>query len=490
MFCQPLSNSAFQTTDFPSETTEKMLLYRITTLGCKVNQYEGQALGATLNDWGLTEASDPDIPADLLIVNTCCITTTAMRKSRKALRRLFRQNPGAAVFVAGCYADYDPRKIQSALRDLGAEPHRIQIAGHHKDVRARLEQWIQDLGRDEPTEAEEIDREEVPIRDRRLHALAASGPAGTAGLAGLKEFAGHQRAFVKIQDGCDAFCSYCIVPYMRPRLWSPEPGQILRECERLIESGHKEIVLCGVFLGAFGRETANRSRWQPQPDALAELTLRVADLPGLWRVRLSSLEPGDLTEELLETLKHPKVAPHLHLPLQSGSGDILRRMNRQYTPGDFLKTAARLQEQLELVSLTTDIIVGFPGESEEDFQQSLDVARQAEFSKIHAFPFSPIRGTAAWSHRDEVPPRRIVKHRMDRLARLEASLASDYRKKLLGLPLEALVEAGDSEDSTCAMTDRYVTARFACGDSPPSPGNVVRFVASEVTRQGLWGSIR
>lgn len=466
-----------------------MLLYRITTLGCKVNQYEGQALGATLNAWGFCEASDPSIPADVLIVNTCCITTTAMRKSRQALRRLFRQNSEAAVFVAGCYADYHPEKIRKALEELGAQPSRIRIAGHHKDVRAALEQWIQDLDQNGPAEEEGTDPEAIPIRDRRLKALALSGSAGTSGLAGLDKFAGHQRAFVKVQDGCDAFCSYCIVPYMRPRLWSREPEEILRECERLVESGHKEIVLCGVFLGAFGRQTARRSRWEPQRDALAELTLRVADLPGLWRLRLSSLEPGDLTQELLEALKHPKVAPHLHLPLQSGSAEILRRMNRQYTPEEFLATAAGLQEQLELVSLTTDIIVGFPGETEADFQQSLEVARQAGFSKIHAFPFSPIRGTAAWNLRDEMPSRRITKQRMGHLAQLEASLAAKYRKRLLGLPLEALVESGGSENSICAMTDRYVTARFACGDSPPPPGQVVRFVASEVTQEGLWGTI-
>jgi threonylcarbamoyladenosine tRNA methylthiotransferase MtaB len=478
-----------------------MLHYRITTLGCKVNQYEGQALGATLQAWGLEPLGNHRGPADLIVVNTCCITTTAMRKSRQALRRMIRTNPRAAVFVTGCYAQYHRRKMRALLDEAGVGWDRSVLAGHHDDVHKQLQALVQDLrsGRAPGESVSDSDAQPEPdpgeqdnpagsLKTRRLEALRREGAKGTAGLAGLSRFAGHQRAFVKIQDGCDAFCSYCVVPYMRPRIWSREPADVLSECARLVAAGHKEIVLCGVFLGAFGRPSTNRGRWNVKPAPLAGLVDQVARIPGLWKVRLSSLEPGDVTDDLLEVLKYHTVAPHLHLPLQSGSPDILSAMNRKYTPREFLETAARLQEQLDRPCLTTDVIVGFPGESQEDFKETLRVAKQAGFGKIHAFAFSAIPGTAAWKKRRQGASASTVKERMGRLARLEAQLAQEYRRSLLGQPMEALVERIRDGLVTC-MTDRYVTATLPADGWEPRPGSVIRFLPRQVTAQGLKGAL-
>jgi threonylcarbamoyladenosine tRNA methylthiotransferase MtaB len=290
---------------------------------------------------------------------------------------------------------------------------------------------------------------------------------------------------VKIQDGCDAFCSYCIVCYTRPRVRSRTPEDILDECRTLVAAGHREIVLCGVFLGAFGRSTAIRRKWTQPSDALADLLERVANIPGLWRVRLSSLEPGDVTPRLLGAFaENPTVAPHLHLPLQSGSGPILHRMNRQYTPEQFLDAVRLVRRELDRPAITTDIIAGFPGEMHEDFLATLEVAQQAGFSKIHAFPFSAIEGTAAWTFRQDAPPKSIVRQRLGKLAQIEAQLAHAYRQQFVGEQLQALLESTVTDEGLrIAMTDRYLPAAFA--DENAQPGEVVKLKITGVTPTGL-----
>jgi threonylcarbamoyladenosine tRNA methylthiotransferase MtaB len=247
-----------------------MLRFAITTLGCKVNQYDGQALSSALEAAGWAQAP-AHAPADLLVINTCCVTASAMAKSRYAIRRAVRNRPDAAVFIAGCYSDYDQMQLRKMLDGLGVPSHRTLLAGHHHDVAAvlgdfvrRLELPRQPAGKQNDAHAGAI-RDDRPaqfcvpgtIRARRLAAVKGNVPA-TQNLPPIGRFPGRQRAFVKIQDGCDAFCSYCIVPYTRPRVWSRQPDEILDECRRLADAGHREIVLCGVFLGAFGRGTAIR----------------------------------------------------------------------------------------------------------------------------------------------------------------------------------------------------------------------------------------
>jgi len=317
-------------------------------------------------------------------------------------------------------------------------------------------------------------------------------PAGER-LAGIDRFAGRQRAFVKVQDGCDAFCTYCIVPYTRCDVRSRTPDAVEDECRRLVAAGHREIVLSGVFLGAFGRKTALRRRWaRNERSKLPDLLRRVARIDGLWRVRLSSLEPGDLSEDLLAVCRaEPAVAPHFHLPLQSGSQRILRRMNRQYTVGQFRRTIARLRERMDRPAVTTDVIVGFPGETDEDFAATLDVARWAEFAKIHAFAFSAVEPTAAWQWRKEAPPRAVVRRRLEQLGELEVELAACYRRQFVGLTMEGLVERSRPGRGGLrrAMTDRYLAVDFQAPPGRGLTGKVVKLRIDRATDKGLDGTL-
>ncbi|HAU38084.1 MAG TPA: hypothetical protein DCX07_10265 [Phycisphaerales bacterium] len=461
-----------------------MRRFSLTTLGCKVNQYDSRALAALLEREGL-RAAQSDEPADLAVVNTCCVTAVAMRKSRNALRRVLRRSPGAAVVVAGCYGDYDAARLRRLLDEMGVPPARAVIAGHHGDlcaaVRKALHLPAPPTG-DEPGDGESL-------RQRRLRALRDGAP-GAANLPPAEKFPGRKRAFVKVQDGCDAFCTYCVVPYTRSRVWSRPAEEILAECRALLAAGHREIVLSGVFLGAYGRATAIRRRWPDGPAPLVDLLRRVARLEGLWRVRLSSLEPGDVTDELLDAARgEPAFAPHFHLPLQSGSARVLRRMNRQYTPAGFAQAVARIRRAFDRPALTADVIVGFCGESDDDFSATLRVAREAGFAKIHAFPFSAIPGTAAWEIRAEAPPPKIVRARLAELAALERELAGASRRRFVGETLEALVETAGGGTAR-ALTDRHVPMTFAAPlGAGKLAGRVVRVRAEAVTPDGLSATL-
>ncbi len=443
--------------------------------------------------WG---PADKAQKADLVLIQTCCVTTVAMRKSRQAIRRAIRKNTAEqppAVCILGCYGTYHERKLHELLKQAGIAPDRALVAPSDSDpaavVRDITRRWGGELPTPAPPHKPSPNLPDKPdrIKQRRQTVIDQTLP-GTRGLESIDRFEGHQRAFVKIQDGCDAFCSYCIVPYTRPHVWSRPKADILDECRRLLDAGHREIVLCGVFLGAYGRPSAIRRTWsRPTTSPLAALLHDVAELPGLWRVRLSSLEPGDLTEALLDVLGHPAVAPHLHLPLQSGSSEILRRMNRQYTPEQFRRTAGRLREALDRPALTSDIIVGFPGESDADFQATLDVASEAGFAKIHAFPFSAIKPTRAWQRRKEAPPAEVVRERLEQLAELEARLSSRYRQQFVGQTLPAVVERTPPSQLRKAMTDRYLTATF---QGPAELiGTVVDLRITAATDEGLTGEV-
>ncbi len=495
-----------------------MKRFTVITLGCKVNQYDGCAISAALERAGLEPArrSTPS-RVELVVINTCCVTARAMQKSRQAIRRAVRRSPGAAVLVTGCYGDYDGARIARLLAALSLPPEKTFIAGHHEPLSEAIRQVVRtvsDPGDGPATQAcgapaEQLRDDEsmnagkfaacattpASIRARRQAAVKKNLPAAGSGEP-IRRFADRQRAFVKVQDGCDAFCSYCIVPYTRCRVRSRSVGEVVEECRLLVAAGHKEIVLCGVFLGAFGRKTALRRRWDDTPGKLPELLRRVAGIEGLWRVRLSSLEPGDLDDELLAAAAElPNFAPHLHLPLQSGSDDVLRRMNRQYAVADFRRATERLGETLDRPAITTDIIVGFPGEGEAEFAETLDAVRDAGLAKIHAFRFSAIEGTAAWEYRDEAPAPGIVRDRLERLSQLGRRTATAYRRQFVGEMLEALVESprrSDGETVRRAMTDRYITVRFRRpgeAESGELTGRVVRLKITDVTDEGLAGEL-
>jgi threonylcarbamoyladenosine tRNA methylthiotransferase MtaB len=249
---------------------------------------------------------------------------------------------------------------------------------------------------------------------------------------------------LKVQDGCDAYCTYCIIPKIRKNVCNKDVKSVLTEAKNLVEAGHREIILTGIFLGAYGQTTARRKKWDPaKQDMLAELVNAVANVEGLKRLRLSSLEPLDVTDRLLEVMtNHTNIMPHLHLPLQAGSGNVLRKMARQYTIEDYMRVIDTVKAAFDRPAITTDIIVGYPGETEDDFNETLNISKQVKFAKIHVFSFSTRENTAAVKMAElfgKVPPAEI-KRRSTALQALDNQLQADFRNACRGLSETVIVE--------------------------------------------------
>lgn len=380
---------------------------RTVTLGCKVNQYETELVREGLVRAGFTDAVAGE-PADLCVVNTCTVTHEGDAKSRQTIRRLHKENPDARIIVMGCYATRAPDEI-AAL----------------------------------PGVAEVItDKREIPDLWGRYGVIDLP--------TGISRFGTRHRAFVKVQDGCLLRCSYCIIPYVRPRMSSRPPEHIEDEVRRLIDHGYREIVLTGIHLGHYGVE----QNWQRPKDQwlrLSHLVDRLARLPGDFRLRLSSIEATEVTRELIDVLAAhgDRVCPHLHVCLQSGSDAILRRMRRRWSSKHFVDRCRLLRERLDHPALTTDVIVGFPGETDEDFAATCRVAREVGFSKMHIFPFSPRKGTPAAEMSDQVPPR-VRTARIEELTAIEANLRDEYFRSLVGRRLRVLVETLIESDDPAA----------------------------------------
>jgi threonylcarbamoyladenosine tRNA methylthiotransferase MtaB len=391
---------------------------RLVTLGCKVNQYETQYARETLEANGYVEAADGQAP-DLCVVNTCTVTGEGDAKSRQLVRRLHQAHPGAAIVVMGCYATRDPDAV-------GRLPGVVKV---------------------------------ITDKQRLVEELAPFGV--TAAPAGISRFDDHQRAFVKVQDGCLLNCSYCIIPQVRPTVRSRRPEEIEEEVLRLIADGHQEIVLTGIHLGHYGIDLC-RGRPRDQWMRLSHLLQRLACLPGDFRLRLSSLEAAEARDDLVGVLaREPRVCPHLHLCLQSGSDLVLAAMKRRYRSAGFLERCRRIRAALDAPALTTDVIVGFPGETDADFEATCRVIRAAGFCRIHVFSYSPRQSTAAAAWGDSVPPR-VKAERRERLREIERELADAYLRGLVGRRLDVLVEGADPQRPGHAQgtSCRSVTVSF------------------------------
>jgi threonylcarbamoyladenosine tRNA methylthiotransferase MtaB len=304
---------------------------------------------------------------------------------------------------------------------------------------------------------------------------------------------GRQRAFLKVQDGCDAHCTYCIIPRLRPVLFSKPAAEAVEEARRLVDAGHVEIVLTGIFLGAYGQPTALRRRQPAGRAPLAELVDSLCTrVPGLKRLRLSSLEPGDLTDDLLAALtSHAQVVPHLHLPLQSGCDSMLRRMNRQYHRGDFLHMVDRVNAAFDRPALTTDIIVGFPGEGAAEFDQTVEVAERAGFIHIHAFPYSPRPGTAAARWADDYVRGPVVNERIRFLKKLAGDHSHRFRLQFVGQTVGVIVERDeeivDGRRLLHGRCERYFPVHFEAAGAARA-GDAVRLRIDQVTLSKTIGS--
>ena len=424
-----------------------MPTFALITLGCKVNQHDSQAIREALAGRGWAEVP-PSEAADLYIVNTCCVTAQSGRKSRRWLRRLARKHPEAVLVAAGCGVDADAE----AFREI---PGVRCVVGNAEKPR------LADIA-----------------------AAALGQPSGEAALPSawpsISSFAGHTRAFVKVEDGCNAFCSYCIVPYVRGRVRSRPPDQVVAEVRRLVDAGYLEVVLTGIHLGAYGLETGGK--W-----ALVPLLQRLVAVPGLRRLRLSSIEPGEVADELVRLAAGPSVlCPHFHIPLQSGDDDVLRAMNRHYTTSEFLARVDAIRERIDDAAVTSDVIVGFPGETDEQFRHTVAAVRRAAFGRLHVFTYSDREGTAASRMGGKVS-RHVIDGRRHEVLAVAAELAAAYHRRFLGRSVEPLVEASRDRRTglLCGYTERYVRAFFAGPDA--HQGQIVALRVTGADSRGVAG---
>lgn len=453
-------------------------------------------LNQLLETWGLSRQSDGanESPPHAGGIDTCARDTCAIERPPESTIETGWMNE-AGSGAGDCTSDNRPNSSafvnenstpQYAAGSIALRPKwegeaRVR-PGSPKSAGPDFSSELQ-LGRS--LALPQIDSSDLPREGGRVGANTLPVPGGHQ--------SGRQRAFLKVQDGCDAHCTYCIIPRLRPELFSKPPAEAVEEAGRLVDAGHVEIVLTGIFLGAYGQATALRRR---QPAGRAPLAILIdalcTQVPGLKRLRLSSLEPGDLGDDLLAALtSHPQVVPHFHLPLQSGSDPILRRMNRQYLRDDFLRMVDRVNAAFDRPALTTDVIVGFPGEAEAEFEQTVAVAERAGFIHIHAFPYSPRPGTAAarWGKQFVHGP--VVNERVRFLKQLADKQSHRFRSQFVGQIVEVIAERGqeiaEGRQWVHGRCERYFPVH--CEPDAARPGDVVSVRIDRVTAAHTFGSI-
>jgi threonylcarbamoyladenosine tRNA methylthiotransferase MtaB len=413
-----------------------MKKYQIVTLGCRTNQYESQLFSDQLRKVGYVQAVDEE--ADLCIINTCSVTDHADSSSRAQIRKLARQHPQARLVVTGCMA-------QSAKESLLAIDERIEVLPNQN-------------------------------KNQLISFLFPDVPNCTVGSGGIERFDGHTRAFVKVQDGCNSFCSYCIIPFTRGRSLSRGIAEIISEVQTLIANGFREIVLTGVNLGDYEADGMS----------LADLVREIDPLEGLVRLRLSSIDPTHVDEKLAEILLNGRcTCPNLHLVLQSGSDAILKRMNRKYNRSNYLQTVERLVQFNPDFTFTTDIIVGFPGESDADFAETLELVRQIKFAKVHIFPYSVRSGTRA-AHYEGILTSAVIHQRRDELHRLADKTAFEMRESFLNRTMDVLLENGEQGVLT-GHTANFLSVEVPRGTHRPNEVVPVKLLENLIT--GFKGKI-
>ncbi len=388
------------------------------TLGCKVNQYDTQSIRERFLERGFHEARG-NTKSDLYLINTCTVTSSADQKSRSLIRSCIRENPGAKIIVTGCLAELDSHMIEGINKKI------IIIRN--------------------------ADKEKIPgLLNLRTNAL----PAGRQELAnsrtksGISSFKGHTRAFLKIQDGCDNFCSYCKVPLVRGRPRSRPLSEIVDEARVLAGKGFKEIVLTGICLGSYSH-------------CLVDLISALEKIPGILRIRLSSIEAGDVSDELINKIsKSKKLCPHLHIPIQSGDDEILKKMKRRYSRKFYLGLINKIKKTIPRVSITTDCLVGFPGESERNFRNTLSLIKKIMPLRVHIFPYSKREGTYAANNFKDIIGPKVIKERVTKLKALADNCMLNYKKRFLGKKMPVLFECLSKEKKGYweGYTDNYIKA--------------------------------
>ena len=434
---------------------------KLITMGCKVNQYDTQSMRETLyrNGYTLLDDETSRQGADLYLINTCTVTNTADQKARQVIRRAIRQNPTAKVLVTGCYAESDREAIEEI-------PGVTFVFGNRE--KADFQGYLDLLHTEAPSpSAEATDTPNsllsiAPVQHDaiREHARFSKG---------VSDAGKRTRALIKVQDGCSAFCTYCIIPYVRGRMTSRPLDDIADEAHRIANSGIKEVVITGVHLGAYGMDTG-RDR------DIADILGHIHDIEGIERIRFSSIEPMYFPDTLGERMAAlPKCMPHFHLPLQAGSDEILRQMRRRYTTAQFAHLVENLRRGFgDDVGITTDIMVGFPGETDAHFEESCRFVEEIGFSQLHVFRYSPRKGTPAATYPDQISPH-ICAERSQTMIALGEHLNRGFRQRMLGKQKAVLIEASrEGENNHLAgFTDNYLRVLV---DAPESAINQIQNV--------------
>jgi threonylcarbamoyladenosine tRNA methylthiotransferase MtaB len=386
----------------------------ICSLGCKVNIYESELVTNILKNNNYTVVDFED-KADIYIINTCSVTNESDKKSRKMINRAKKNNPAAIIIVMGCYSQ------------VNAEDIDVDIVLGNKD-KSKIVEIIEEYIKTKQKKKIIYDLTKVEFEKMEI-----------------TNFDSHTRAFVKIQDGCNAFCSYCIIPYVRGRVRSKDPEDVIKEVTTLVEKGYKEIVLTGIHTGRYGTDINT---------TLEELLNKLVNIPNIYRIRLSSIEINEITPGIKELLKENKVmAKHLHIPLQSGSNKILKLMNRRYNKEEFLSMVDNLRD-IPDISLTTDLIVGFPNEGEEEFNETIDTLKKIGFIKIHTFPYSKRKGTPAAIMDNQVFPEE-KKKRVHRILDLSNKYEHNFYESKIGKIYDGVVEI-HSNGTTIVHTSNFI----------------------------------
>ena len=421
------------------------------TLGCKVNHTETQAIEGLFQSAGY-EVVPFEEAAEVYLINTCSVTHLGERKSRQSIRRAIRKAPNATIVVTGCYAQSAPGEIS------GIEG--VDLIVGTQD-RHKLIGWV---------------KEQQQAKKQQIHVGDILAAREFEDLPAREE--GRSRAFFKVQEGCNQFCTYCIIPYTRGPLRSRSLEAVQREAENLSRQGFREVILTGIHLGAYGLDL-------PEKPSLADLMETVLKFFPTGRVRLGSLESVEVSPKLLNLIaENPRICRQLHLPLQSGTDKILKGMGRPYTVEKFRELLARIRENAPDIAVTTDIIVGFPGESEADFESTLEAVRGFGFSGIHVFPYSPRRGTPAAGFKEQVsePEKR---ERVQRLQKLADEMSREFQRKFIGREVEVLWEEPGEDGKISGWSSEYI--RIYGEASGHESGSIERLKVTNIYRDGLWG---
>lgn len=413
------------------------------SLGCKVNIYESEYVISLLKNHNY-EIVDFDDIADIYIINTCSVTNESDKKSRKIINQAKRRNKDAIIVVMGCYSQIKANEIDAD----------IVIGNRDKSL-------ILDIISEYLTNHNKI---------KRIYDLSNQQFEDMT----ITNFENHTRAFVKIQDGCNAYCSYCIIPYTRGGLRSKKMDLVLKEVESLVKQGYKEIVLTGIHTGRYGIDINTN---------LETLLDNLVKIKGLYRIRLSSIEINEITPHIIELINNNNImAKHLHVPLQSGSEKILKSMNRKYNKEEFINKIKNLKN-IKDISLTTDLIVGFPGEGEEEFQETLDTLKEIEFTKIHTFPYSKREGTPASTMNNQVDDV-VKKNRVREVIALSNNLENKYYNKYIGRVLEGVVEV--RKNISLVLTSNYISVIV---NNKLKNNDIVKVRITNVINDKVYGEI-